>query len=192
MIQDQSIESCQGTENSKTVSYRINRFEKRSYVHHFHSRVCEHLTSVIAKNRHWICPSLTPWICSRNTRHIIQPAIHNFSLVVHPCDLICSKIFVSRVSIWLHPCKNFLHLCIRRADPFQTAWLSVSHLCACRVFIPKERFSVRGHIYLLWSCYPTQVIHPKHIFYDSQGTKIYRHYNNYCAKVQISNLSLLF
>jgi len=118
MIQDQSIESWQGTENSKTVSYWINRFRKVQLCSSF-SLTSMRMTSVIAKNRHWICPSLMPWICSKNTRHITQPAIHNFSSAVHPFDLICSKIFISRVSIWLHVFKNFCQPCVRLTASMQ-------------------------------------------------------------------------
>ena len=45
--------------------------------------------------------------------------------------------------------KIFLHLWIRLAIPFQTAWLSVSHPCACCAFIPKEHLRVRGHMFVI-------------------------------------------
>ena len=81
--------------------------------------------------------------------YFIQPFIRSIASVqkyfLH--SFICSKIFVSSSSIWLHPCKNFLHLCIHLAIPFQTAWLSVSHPCACRAFIPEEHLRMRGHIH---------------------------------------------
>jgi len=69
---------------------------------------------------------------------------------VYPFDCIRAKIFFIRASVWLQPCKNFLHPCTRLAVPFWTAWLSVSHQYACHafayhLFIPKERFCGRGH-----------------------------------------------
>lgn len=64
-----------------------------------------------------------------------------FCSAVHPFDFILAKNF-------LHLCKNLLHLCIHLAIPFQTAWLSVSHPCACCAFIPEEHLRMRGHIYI--------------------------------------------
>ena len=107
------------------------------------------------KIMHWICTeSLTLRIQKYLAHHTTsRPScrpnrVTRVSVRLHPF-----KIFVSHVSVWLHPCKNFFHPCIRSPDPFRTPRLSVSHPCACRAFacrafIPKECFGVRGHIYL--------------------------------------------
>ena len=83
----------------------------------------------------------------------LTASVQKFSLSVHSFDCIRGKISFIRASVWLRPCENFLHQCICVAVPWRTAWLSVSHPCTCRAFaccacIPKERFPVRGHIYM--------------------------------------------
>ena len=144
---------------------------KRNYFYSSFSLASTQMTSLTAKNMHWIRISLIPWICSKNTQHITQPAVHPFDLIRSKIFVNCLKVFVSRVSVllhwsvqkfssavfpyvWLHLCKNFLYPCIRWDDPFRKAWLSVSHPCACcvfacRAYISKECFRMRGHLFII-------------------------------------------
>ena len=73
-IQDQRRESCQGTENSKTVSYQINRLKKAqlfSFIIFSHEHANDFRDRKIM---HWIrTESLTLRICSKNTWHITPP-----------------------------------------------------------------------------------------------------------------------
>ena len=47
------------------------------------------------------------FICSTLSVQKFLLAVHSFNHNIR------SKIFVRHVSVWLHPCKNFLHPCIR-------------------------------------------------------------------------------
>ena len=73
-IQDQRRESCQGAENSKTVSYQINRLKKAqlfSFIIFSHEHANDFRDRKIM---HWIrTESLTLRICSKNTWHITPP-----------------------------------------------------------------------------------------------------------------------
>lgn len=93
------------------------------------------------------------WMVSHHLIASVQKfpsAVSRQPSAVYPFDCICAKIFFIHASVWLQPCKTFLHLYIHLAVPFWTAWLSISHqyschVFACHLFIPKERFCGRGH-----------------------------------------------
>ena len=131
------------------------------------------------KIMHWICTeSLTLRIQKYLARHTTsRPSCRpnpfkNFRVTRVSVRLHPFKIFVSHVSVWLHPCKNFFHPCIHSPDPFRTARLSVSHPCACRAFIPKECFRVRGHIYLQVRSDQRGEFHISHTILSSYRTHV--------------------
>ena len=75
-------------------------------------------------------------------------SIQLFDLTIRK-NYICSAVQLNRL-------KKNLHLFNRSTDPFRTACLAVSYPFACRVFslsngYRKERFHVRGHIFLMGS-----------------------------------------
>ena len=103
---------------------------KRHYFYSSFSLASTQMTSLTAKNMHWIRISLIPWICSKNTQHITQPAVHLFDLIRSKFFANCLKVFVSRVSVLLH----------WSVEKFSSAVFPFDCICAKFVFI---RASVR-------------------------------------------------
>ena len=143
---------------------------------------CIRVTIFVSRVSVWLHPCknfLNP--CIRLTS-----SVRKFSSSVYPFDFIRAQIFFIRVSVWLHPCENFLYPCIRLAVPFQTAWLSVCHPCACRAFacracIPKERFPVRGHIFLATELLEPNTFAPISYCLDQRKLmfNFYQNFSNY-------------